>query len=101
MEAIGGVLGLVVIVFVLWYLGLLGVAANVTADAGEMAEQAMRVQKHKQIQRQDKFYTSNKVSVAERVQAEISKKQFDVYGSMDLEELEEALAKITAAKVTT
>lgn len=85
---------LIIIIAVAIYLGLHIMVQN----AADMGTEATTVLKDKQKLSSQKFYLSNKVNRKDAVQAELNRRSFTNYASMDDEELEAELARLSATK---
>lgn len=82
---------LIIIIALAIYLGVHIMVQN----AADMGTEATTVLKDKQKLASQKFYLSNKVNRKDAVQAELNRRSFTNYASMDDEELEEELARLS------
>jgi hypothetical protein len=64
----------------------------------DMGNNAVTLLADKQQLASNKFYLSNKVNRKDAVQAELNRRSFTNYASMDEEELEQELIRLSATK---
>lgn len=90
---------LLVVLAVVWLLanrlGLLDAAAAVINDGATMATNASTVARVKSDVKRDKFLANEKVDLKRRVTAELNLKKHMKYASMNIEDLEAELARMT------
>jgi|LakMenEpi03Aug12_release.lakeMendotaPanAssembly.Ray.scaffolds.fasta_scaffold3383209_1 hypothetical protein len=85
---------LIIIIAVAIYLGVHFMIQRLA----DMGNNAVTLLADKQQLASNKFYLSNKVNRKDAVQAELNRRSFTNYSSMDDEELEAELARLSATK---